>query len=201
MFFSRTPNQHQGYRYPTLNISLLKSEVKKFGVPLAHTSNVLSLHLSGSGWRQSKSNTIFWFTMRSDLLLSAQRGVNDYSSHKSAISGNKARWSQRCISDSHYKNSVYWFNKFTSLFLWLTSVYTIHGRHPRWSSFSVFVYNSVKRHTKRQLSNQNWTLQWEINTYFTILLWVPEPLQTSTYTNSFKMTLTQKRVSLDRYND
>lgn len=113
---------------------------------------------------------------------------------------NKAQQSQRCISDSHYKNSVYWFNKFTSLFLWMTSVCTTHEGTLGEAVFSVFVYNSVKRHTKCQLSNQNWVLLWEINTYFTIL-WVPEPLQTSTYTNSFKMTLTQKRVSLDRYND
>lgn len=41
---------------------------------------------------------------------------------------------------------------------WQVLVSTTHGRHPRWSSFSVFVYNSVKRHTKCQLPNQIWAL-------------------------------------------
>lgn len=48
------------------------------------------------------------------------------------VGGNKA---QSWVSDWHYKNSVCWIHKFTSPFLWMTSVSTTHGRHPRWSSF------------------------------------------------------------------
>lgn len=90
----------------------------------------------------------------SDLVHTGREG-SDHSSHKPGVGENKAQQGQSYVSDSHYKNSVYWINKFTSLFLWMTSVCTTHGRHPRWSSFSVFVYNSVKRHTKCQLPNQN----------------------------------------------
>lgn len=86
------------------------------------------------------------------------REGSDHGSHKPGVGGNKAQRGQSCVSDSHYKNSVYWIHKFTSLLLWMTSVSTTHGRHPRWSSFSVFVYNSVKRHTKCQLPNRIWAL-------------------------------------------
>lgn len=90
----------------------------------------------------------------SHLVHTGREGRQRPQQPKSGGGGNKAQRGQSCVSDSHYKNSVYWIHKFTSLFLWMTSVCTTHGRHPRWSSFSVFVYNSVKRHTKCQLPNQ-----------------------------------------------
>lgn len=52
----------------------------------------------------------------SDLVHTGREG-SDHSSHKPGVGGNKAQRGQSCISDSHYKNSVYWINKFTSLFL------------------------------------------------------------------------------------
>lgn len=60
---------------------------------------------------------------------STQRAGSDHSSQ------NQAQPGQSCVSDSRYKNSVYCIHKFTPLFLWMTSVCTTHGRHPRWSSF------------------------------------------------------------------
>lgn len=120
------------------------------------TGNGLHPRLRGQPRAEQRRHTQAVLPQGSDLVHT--RAGSDHSSQKPGGGGNTAQRGQSCVSDSHYKNSVYCINKFTSLFLWMTSVCTTHGRHPRWSSFSVFVYNSAKRHTKCQLPNQIWAL-------------------------------------------
>lgn len=112
-------SQPRGHRHPTLSIPPQGSRRE-----ICSTLQQERASPAGSGAAEGRAKeTQPVIPQGSDLVHTGKAG-SDRSSHKPGVGGNKARRGQSCISDSHYKNSVYWFNKFTSLFLWMTSVCT-----------------------------------------------------------------------------
>lgn len=102
--------------------ALLYTHVKETELKYLHFSNVLQLHLSGSTWRQSKKMRPSSDSHSEKKFATQHTEVRQRPVAINCFSRNKAQQNQRYNRDSHYKNSVYWFNKFTSQLLWMTGV-------------------------------------------------------------------------------